>query len=49
MNFRADDSEHTQRRRLLRSWSGWRWVDLAAPHLSIITHPNDVAGLLLAV
>ncbi len=36
-------------RQLVRSWSGWRWVDLTAPHDSMITHPDDVAGVLLAV
>jgi len=35
-------------RQLVRSWSGWRWVDLAAPHDSIITHPDDVVAVLLA-
>jgi pimeloyl-ACP methyl ester carboxylesterase len=34
-------------RRLVRSWSGWRWVDLATPHDSMITHPDAVTSLLL--
>ena len=34
-------------RKLVRSWTGWRWVDLAAPHDSMITHPDAVVGLLL--
>jgi pimeloyl-ACP methyl ester carboxylesterase len=34
-------------RRLVRSWSGWQWVDLAVPHDSMITHPDEVVGLLL--
>jgi len=34
-------------RRLVRSWEGWQWVDLAAPHDSMITHPDAVVGLLL--
>lgn len=33
-------------RALVRSWSGWRWVELAAPHCCMITHPDDVADLL---
>jgi pimeloyl-ACP methyl ester carboxylesterase len=36
-------------RKLVRSWSGWKWVGLAAPHDSMITHPDDVVGVLLAV
>ena len=36
-------------RRLVRSWSGWQWVDLAAPHDAMITHPDAVVGLLLQV
>jgi pimeloyl-ACP methyl ester carboxylesterase len=35
-------------RSLVRSWSGWKWVDLAAPHDSMITHPDAVVELLLA-
>lgn len=34
-------------RQLVHSWSGWRWVELAAPHCCMITHPRDVAELLL--
>ena len=34
-------------RRLVRSWRGWRWIDLAAPHDAMITHPEAVADLLL--
>ncbi|WP_395714049.1 alpha/beta fold hydrolase [Reyranella sp.] len=34
-------------RKLVRSWSGWRWVDLEAPHDSMITHPDAVVELLL--
>jgi pimeloyl-ACP methyl ester carboxylesterase len=34
-------------RRLVRSWSGWGWVELAAPHLCLITHPGEVTDLLL--
>jgi len=34
-------------RRLVRSWTGWRWVELAAPHEAMITHPAEVARLLL--
>ena len=33
--------------KLVRSWSGWKWVDLAAPHDAIITHPDDVVAVLL--
>jgi pimeloyl-ACP methyl ester carboxylesterase len=36
-------------RRLVRSLSGWQWVDLAAPHDAMITHPDAVVGLLLRV
>ena len=35
-------------RKLVRSRSGWKWVDLAAPHDSMITHPDAVVELLLA-
>jgi pimeloyl-ACP methyl ester carboxylesterase len=34
-------------RRLVRSWPGWGWLELAAPHLCIITHPGEVTDLLL--
>jgi hypothetical protein len=34
-------------RKLVRSWTGWKWVDLAAPHDAMITHPDAVVGLLL--
>jgi pimeloyl-ACP methyl ester carboxylesterase len=34
-------------RKLVRSWTGWNWVELAAPHDAMITHPDSVAGLLL--
>lgn len=34
-------------RRLVRSWSGWQWVDLVAPHDAMITHPDAVVGVLL--
>jgi hypothetical protein len=34
-------------RKLVRSWTGWKWVELAAPHDSMITHPDAVVGLLL--
>jgi pimeloyl-ACP methyl ester carboxylesterase len=36
-------------RRLVRSWAGWQWVDLAAPHDAMITHPDAVVDLLLRV
>jgi pimeloyl-ACP methyl ester carboxylesterase len=36
-------------RRLVRSWTGWKWVDLPAPHDAMITHPEAVVALLLAV
>jgi pimeloyl-ACP methyl ester carboxylesterase len=35
-------------RKLVRSWTGWKWIDLAAPHDAMITHPDAVVGLLLA-
>ncbi len=34
-------------RKLVRSWTGWKWVDLPAPHDSMITHPDAVVGLVL--
>jgi hypothetical protein len=34
-------------RQLVRSRSGWDWIELAAPHLCIITHADAVATLLL--
>ena len=34
-------------RKLVRSWTGWKWVDLAAPHDAMITHADPVVGLLL--
>jgi pimeloyl-ACP methyl ester carboxylesterase len=34
-------------RQLVRSWSGWGWVELAAPHLCSITHSAEVTDLLL--
>jgi pimeloyl-ACP methyl ester carboxylesterase len=34
---------------LVRSWPGWRWIELATPHDSMITHPDDVVRLLLAL
>jgi pimeloyl-ACP methyl ester carboxylesterase len=36
-------------RRLVRSWSGWEWIELSAPHGCIITHPDEVVELLLTV
>jgi pimeloyl-ACP methyl ester carboxylesterase len=36
-------------RRLVRSWSGWQWVELAAPHDSMITNPDAVVDLLVKV
>ena len=33
-------------RQLVRSLSGWRWVELAAPHDAMITNPDDVVRLL---
>src|SRR5258705_8103413 len=34
-------------RKLVHSWTGWKWVDLPAPHDSMITHPDAVVGLVL--
>ena len=34
-------------RQLVRSWSGWEWIELALPHLCIITEPAEVTDLLL--
>jgi pimeloyl-ACP methyl ester carboxylesterase len=34
---------------LVRSWRGWKWVELPTPHNSMITHPDEVAALLLAL
>jgi hypothetical protein len=36
-------------RRLVRSMPGWTWIDLPRPHDSMITHPDEVVDLLLAV
>jgi pimeloyl-ACP methyl ester carboxylesterase len=36
-------------RQLVRSWSGWNWIDLAAPHDAMITNPDDVVNILLRV
>jgi pimeloyl-ACP methyl ester carboxylesterase len=36
-------------RKLVRSWSGWEWIELSAPHGCIITHPDEVVELLLTV
>jgi len=36
-------------RQLVRSWQGWDWIELATPHNSMITHPDDLVGLLLAL
>ena len=33
-------------RKLVRSMSGWQWVELAAPHDAMITHPDAVVRLL---
>lgn len=32
---------------LVRSWPDWDWIDLAAPHDAMITHPDAVADILL--
>lgn len=36
-------------RALVRSWPGWRWIELRAPHEAMITHPDEVVGILLAI
>jgi pimeloyl-ACP methyl ester carboxylesterase len=36
-------------RQLVRSWPGWKWAELAVPHDSIITHPDEVSRLLLTI
>jgi pimeloyl-ACP methyl ester carboxylesterase len=36
-------------RNLVRSLPGWQWLELAAPHEAMITHPAAVANLLLQV
>ena len=33
-------------RKLVRSMSGWQWVELAAPHDAMITHPDALVRLL---
>lgn len=33
---------------LVKSWRGWDWIDLPAPHDAMITHPDAVANLLLS-
>ena len=34
---------------LVRSWQGWDWIDFPGPHDCMITHPDAVAELLLAL
>ncbi|VTZ51110.1 Alpha/beta hydrolase [Methylocella tundrae] len=36
-------------RALVRSWPGWRWIELRAPHEAMITHPDEIARILLAI
>jgi pimeloyl-ACP methyl ester carboxylesterase len=36
-------------RQRVRSWSGWGWTELAAPHCCIMAHRDQVAELLLDV
>ena len=36
-------------RRLVRSWSGWEWIELSAPNGCIISHPDEVVELLLTI
>lgn len=36
-------------RRRVRASAGWSWIDLAAPHDAMITHPDEVARILLDV
>ena len=35
-------------RKLVKSWAEWKWIDLAALHDSMITHPDAVVELLMA-
>lgn len=34
-------------RRRVRAWTGWSWIELAAPHEAMITDPELVVNLLL--
>jgi pimeloyl-ACP methyl ester carboxylesterase len=34
---------------LVKSWQGWDWIDFAGPHDAMITHPDAIADLLLAL
>jgi len=34
-------------RRLVRSLPGWNWIDFSGPHDCMITHPQEIAKLLL--
>lgn len=36
-------------RKLVRSQSGWKWVDIKAPHEAHITHPQVLTDVLLGV
>lgn len=36
-------------RDLVRSWSGWTWVDIDAPHDAMIAHPDMIVSLLMNV
>jgi hypothetical protein len=32
---------------LVKSLPGWNWIDFAGPHDCMITHPEEIAKLLL--
>jgi len=34
---------------LVKSLSGWKWVELPTPHLPMVTHPEELTALLIAV
>ena len=36
-------------RALVKSWSGWNWIDFPGPHDSMITQPDEIVKLLLQV
>ncbi|MGO9673580.1 MAG: alpha/beta fold hydrolase [Methylocella sp.] len=35
--------------RLVRAWPGWIWIELAAPHEAMITHPDEIVRILVEI
>jgi hypothetical protein len=36
-------------KKLVRSMSGWNWVTINGPHDAMITHPKEMADLLIRI